>query len=336
MNRGVPERKAVIDAMMAAEKWIVLAHVKPDGDTIGSTAALASLGCRLSKSVLWGGCDAIPAHYYFLDPQNLYHQMDHLPDIPQSEFAKTLILCADTSLLDRSVPGIERYRPEVVVVNIDHHKDNERFGTINWINASASSTGEMVAELILAGGWGLEKNEADCLYMALISDNGGFRYASTSTQSHVAAIHLLDAGASPSHASRLLDQCMTPEALRLWGIALSRTEVFAGGKAALFWLADADFRATGAEREETDSLVNMLLRLRGVEMVALCTENRDRIRINLRAHAPMNAREVANRMNGGGHDLAAGCHLNLPMDKALEKLKTEITTHAESRNSAAQ
>lgn len=336
MKKSAADLKAIIDALALADRWIILAHVKPDGDTIGSTAALVSLGNRLSKRVFWGGRDAIPAHYYFLDPKKLYQKIDCIPNIPESERAKTIILCADTSLLDRSVPGISRYQPSVTVINIDHHQDNDLFGTINWIDASASATGEMVTELIFAGGWGIEENEANYLYTALVSDNGGFRYASTSPKSHSVAINLIEAGASPSFVNRQLEQNMTLGALHLWGIALSRAEVFAGGKAALFWLTKQDFEKTRTGPEETDSLVNMLLRLTDVEIIALCTENQEMIRINLRAYAPSNAREVASRMDGGGHDLAAGCRLYLPMEKALEKLRIELTAHVESRNSAHQ
>ena len=334
MRESAADLRAIVEIITLADRWIVLTHVKPDGDTIGSTAALVSLGNRLSKRVFWGGRDAIPTHYAFLDPQKEYQQINCVPDIPESERSKTVILCADTSLLDRSVHGILSYRPAVPVVNIDHHKDNDLFGSINWIDPSASATGEMVTELILAGGWGITENEANYLYTALVSDNGGFRYASTTPQSHSVAISLIEAGASPSFVNQQLEQNMSLGALHLWGIALSRAEVFAGGRAALFWLTRQDFEKTQTSPEETDSLVNMLLRLVGVDIVALCTENKERIRINLRAHAPCNARELACRMDGGGHDLAAGCHLALPMEKALEKLKIEMTTHVESLNSA--
>ena len=334
MRGSAAELKAIIEVLTFADRWILLTHVKPDGDTIGSTAALASLGHRLSKQVFWGGRDAIPAHYAFLDPQKQYRQVESVPDIAESECMKTVILCADTSLLDRSVHGILRYRPAVSVVNIDHHKNNDLFGSINWIDISASATGEMVTELFLAGGWGIEENEANYLYTALVSDNGGFRYASTTSRSHSVAISLIEAGASPSFVNRQLEQNMSPGALCLWGIALSRTDVFASGKAALFWLDRQDFKKTQTNPEETDNLVNMLLRLKGVEIVALCTEHEDVIRINMRAHAPCNAREVAARMDGGGHDLAAGCRLCLPMKQALAKLKIEMTAHVESLNSA--
>ena len=311
------------------ESWLVLAHEKPDGDTFGCTAALASLGGRLGKKVLWGGRDEAPTRYAFLTGGMPYESFSR---VPLDKIEKgTLIICVDTSTAERSVDGLTEAGAEYPILNIDHHADNKKFGTVNWLDADASATGEMITELLVSSGWGVSPFEAAALYAAIISDNGSFRFASTSIRSHLCAIELLKAGACPSEIAKEIDSSLSVGALRLWGRALSRAETFSDGKAALFWLREDDFSATGSSQADTENLVNFLLRVKGVQLAALLSEAGEEARVSLRARAPMNARAVAQLYGGGGHDLAAGYRIRGSVPSILSALRGVMEAHIEDR-----
>lgn len=310
---------------------MVLSHEKPDGDTVGSALALARVGKRLSKNVILACPDNFPEKYSFI-----YEGFDLAvrSDIPANFPNDGVVICVDTSKKDRSIEGLAT--TGLRLVNIDHHVDNERFGLIDWIEPDASSTGEMIAELISSSPWGLEKPEADALYLAMTTDNGRFSFASTSVNSHRCAITLLEAGVSPSDIAEKLNSNLRRETLHLWGRAFSRVEVFSDGIIALSTLAGSDFVETDTTREDTENLVNYMLRIKGVKLCALLSEADGAVRASLRARAPYNARLVAAEFGGGGHDLAAGCTIKEKLEQAAADLRGVMERQVETRVIAAE
>jgi phosphoesterase RecJ-like protein len=321
----------VIDVMSRAEKWLVLIHAQPDGDTVGCGLAVASLGRRLGKEMAFGGPDAFPEKYKFLLGDVVYSVFEEIPD----SFSDGLIICLDTSKGDRSVKGLLG-ASGAFILNIDHHGDNSRFGDLCWIDGKASATGEMVTELLCGSGWGITEYEANSLYAALVTDNGNFSFPSSSARSHENAKSLLEAGASPGKIATELETTMSEGMLRLWGRAFSRVEVFSGGLAAIFWLSEADFQETGTTREACENLTNFLLRIRGVKIAALCCGIPDGAKISLRARQPMSAREIAAVFGGGGHNLASGCTVLKPISEVLPALKREMERHAGKFSTVAE
>ena len=321
-------KQRIAELLSSATNWLVLSHEKPDGDAVGSAIGLARVGRRLSKRVVLGCPDPYPEKYSFLYGDLECRVLDRIP----SDFTPddSVVVCLDTSKIERSVPGLEEARGWRAIVNIDHHIDNEMYGTLNLVEAHASSTGEIVADLLAGLPWGIEKPEADALYVAMVTDNGRFSFASTSVKSHECAILLLEAGVSPSEIAEKLSASLTRGTLLLWGRAFSRIDVFCEGLAALMWLAKSDFEETGTTREETENLVNYLLRIKGVHLCALATETDEGTRFSVRARAPYNARLIATHFAGGGHDLAAGCTIRERMEAALATMKREMERRIEA------
>lgn len=321
----------IAEALNAAGLWLVLAHEKPDGDAIGCAVALSRVGARLGKRTIVGSADEIPDRYRFICDDVDYRVLDAIPPLPDD----AAIICVDTSNLARTIPGLVDAKSKYATINIDHHGDNERFARINWVDERASATGELVTSLITGAGWGLEPGEATALYVALISDNGNFSFASTSLSSHLCAIELLKAGASPSEVAERLETNLSRGTLNLWGRAFLRTEVFGPHNlCALFCLTKDDFSETGTTKQETENLVNYLLRVRGVRLAALCSETEGGLRVSLRTRAPFNARTIAAAFGGGGHELAAGCTIARPTPEAISLLKLEMERHAGTADAA--
>lgn len=327
---GVVSRIAA--ALRDASAWLVLTHEKPDGDAIGCSVALARVGARLGKKTTVGSADEIPERYRFICEDIDYRTLSAIPELAED----MAIVCVDTSNKARAIPGLLEARERYTTINVDHHGDNERFAGINWVEENASATGELVTWLILEAGWGLEADEAEALYVALVSDNGNFSFASTSYMSHLTAIELLKAGASPSRIAERLEVNLSMGALHLWGHAFHRTEVFGAKSArgecpcALFWLTNDDFIGTNTTKQDTENLVNYLLRIKGVRLAALCSETESGVRASLRTRAPFNARSIAAAFGGGGHELAAGCTINHPIAEAISLLKAEMERHADT------
>jgi phosphoesterase RecJ-like protein len=300
-------------------RWTLLIHEKPDGDAAGCGAALASLGGRLGKEVLWTGPDPIPSRYDFLPLAGKYRPADR---VPGGNEPGTLFLVLDTSEAKRTSGPLPD--PESgSLVRIDHHPGGEVFGSLDRVDPGASATAELVFSLFEEGGWVPDRGEATALYVALVSDNGNFRFSSTSPASHRIAARLLEAGADPMEIDRRLNDTMTPGGLRLWGRALSRIEIFPGG-GVLSWVGDSDFGETLSDPADTEGLVNMLLRIGEARLVLLCTGADGQVRCSVRTRGERSAREFARRHGGGGHERAAGFSLSLPLEEALEKLRRAL------------
>ncbi|GHV27330.1 phosphoesterase [Synergistales bacterium] len=320
------EIRQILDVMSGKDKWLVLAHTKPDGDTCGCASAIAKFGMRIGKEVTVGCTDPPPPIYTFLFEDIDCREMESLSD----EFtnAGCLIICVDTSNTERAVGGISEAASRCEIINIDHHSDNSKYGSINWIDSHASATGEMITELLSASEWGIAKSEADSLYVAIVTDNGHFRFSSTSARSHECAIKLINAGISLNAIDCELDATLSTNALKLMARAFSRTETFADGLCALFWLSQKDFTETNTTRNDKENIVNVLLRIKGVQIAAMCSEQDDGVRVNLRARVPFSVHDIAARFGGGGHPLASGCTIKTPLPDALSLLRDEMTRYA--------
>ena len=315
----------ILHVLSASDRWLVLMHEKPDGDTAGCATALSSLGVRIGKDVTLGCPEPYPSKYLFMLRDIPHKVLESVP--PDFAGDGCVVISMDTSNPERAVKKMHEAKERCVVINIDHHADNAMYGDINWVEPSASATGEMVTDLMASSEWGISPEEATALYVAIITDNGNFSFPSSSSRSHECAVLLMEAGAAPGLINEELETNLSVHAIRLWGRAFERARVFAEGRCAIFWLARSDFDETGASKHDTENLINFLLRVRGVKLAGLCTETENGVRVNLRARFPMNAQKIAARFGGGGHVLASGCTIRKPLDGAISSLTAEMERH---------
>lgn len=312
--------------------WLIVCHENPDGDTLGCGLALYSLGKRLGKHVCVTGRNGIPDRYSFLPFSADFERKD---SISLKEAEGKLIICVDASTAARCLPGLEDAVKVSDSMNIDHHGDNHNYCRFNFVDDEASATAEIVTDIFTAGGWGINEEEAVCLYTALSTDNGNFRFNSTTSRSHICASKLLEAGVRPSVIDDYVNENMSLRVLRLWGLAFSRAEVFADGRCAVFWLDKADFKSSDTDSSYVDGLVNMLLRIMGVKIALFLTEVEDTNKVSIRTRPPYSARELAALFGGGGHVQAAGAKIAGSFSEALAKLRTEAERYASYRASAS-
>ena len=322
MTKSLPIEWGEAQALLTeAERWGIVVHEKPDGDALGSGAALAGLGRKLGKRVLWGGADPFPAGYRFLPESDVYRLIANGHDLFRTV---DLVVCLDTSNRDRSISAMEERPSGLPLLVIDHHRDNERFGDVNIVYPEASSTAELIWDLALQSGWPLGEAESLALYMGLVTDCGRFSFSSTTPFSHLMAADLLGRGLRPDEVNRLIYNNRSLAALHLWGRVFSRALAVADGKALVSWIGLDDFSETGATTDETEGLANELMSLQGVTFAALLTEQPPLTRISLRSCGPFAAGDLARRWSGGGHRQAAGCRLEMPLSEALQLVIREI------------
>lgn len=331
-----PHKDLLVEAlkkMMEHSRWLVLIHENPDGDTLGCGLAMYSLGRRHGKEVRVMGKSAMPESYCFLPFSEHYEQTQALTAADVAQDA--LVICVDTSTAARSVDGVTSLVDKRNSVNIDHHGDNKLYAGLNVVVPKASATAEIIMDIFELSGMPLNRDEAVCLYTALVTDNGNFRFKATTPHSHLCAAKLLETGIDPSELDDMINRNMTEGIMRLWGDAFCRIEIFADGKAAMFWLDFRDFIRAGADFTATDGLVNLLMRIRGVKIAMLITEFEDGIKLSVRTRSPYSAREITSVWGGGGHIQAAGAKINANITEAKKTVKDRVVEYVADRNTAA-
>ncbi len=326
------EAAKIISVLSGASRWILLSHTKPDGDTLGCGSALASLARTLGKDAVWGGPDPVPEGYMFLAGTENF-----VPGLTLRALSldrQSAVVALDTSTVARSVPDLGDIPADVPLLNIDHHHDNEGFGTIQWVDPVSSSVGEMCWMLFRSWGIPIPAEAADALYTAIVTDCGSFAFSCTTPRTHQAASHLLSLGVAPERIDQLIRCSRSMGGLRLRGRALERVQPV-GSFAAVTWIGKTDFQDTDSNPSETEFLVNELLTVRSVSFAVLFVEEDDCVRASLRSRGALSASEVAHAFGGGGHPQAAGCRLPLPMTEAVRSLTALLEEKNDALRSAS-
>ena len=216
--------------------------------------------------------------------------------------------CGDLSRT--GVDGFEKY----FVINIDHHPGNTNFGAINWFDERAAACGEMVFDVIEALGVTLTPEIATHIYVAILTDTGGFHFSHITPRTFEICRRCTEAGAQPEAIARAVYDSSTMGRLRLMGAVLHNLEFEGNGRAALAALTLQLLQDTGATHEDSDGLINVPLTVREIQAVAFFKEiEPGSFRISLRSKGDVDVNRVANVFGGGGHKNAAGCTRERPV-----------------------
>lgn len=277
---------------------LMLGHVHPDADVLGT---LLALGLALEAggwSVVYGGPHPAPG------------ALDFLPGIERYQVLKSVEGAFDVTVLTdcpnpaRTEGLIDQARAATpVVVNIDHHPDNRRYGQVNWIDTGAAATGEMVYRLLVDLGLPITPAIATNLFTAVHTDTGSFRYSNVTPATFRIAADLVAVGADPAAVASALYERRAADALRLLGETLARIEVSEDGRVA--WLA----LPPGVVPErfvESEDLVNYPRSIHSVRVACLLRERGGQVKVSLRGKGDVDVQKIAARFGGGGHPNAAG------------------------------
>lgn len=288
---------------------LCLGHVHPDGDVLGTLFGLGLALGAAGARVTFAGPHPVPESLSFLPGADRWQVWKVAPE------TFDVIVMTDCPNPDRSEGLIQGARgPQSRVLNVDHHPDNRRYGTINWIDPSAAATGEMVFDLVRALGLRLTPAVALNLFAAIHTDTGSFRYSNTTPRTFRIAAELAAAGADPSLVSDRLYQQRAPDSLVQLGEVLRRVRISDDGQVA--WLTvprgvvSRDFLAA-------EDLVGYPRSVRGVKVAVLFTEDEPgKVKASLRGKGEVPVNAIAHRFGGGGHANAAGCTIPGTLEEA--------------------
>lgn len=299
--------------------YVILPHIMPDGDSIGSAAALAHLLQQAGKKAIVLLEDAVPSNLRLIQ-RTLFVEMEEF--VEPDDYAVIAVDSSDLGRLGSRMSLLTRY---ALLAVIDHHKTNTQFGDVNYVDEQASSTGEIIFELAGEFGFPVDSIAATALYIAISTDTGGFRYDNTTPETLRIAAELMEAGIDTKAINTDLYQNQPLNKVMLLMNALENVRLAAQNRVALVPLTAQMMSTHKAAYEDTDGISEYVRSIQGIEVVALFKELSDGyIRVSMRSKHDFDVSALATRYGGGGHKRAAGCTLEMSMDQAMTEFEKVI------------
>ncbi len=326
------ELVAVADAIRANDRFLLVTHENPDGDALGSIlGAKLALDALGKDSLMYlGGTTDLPAEYGFLDLAELRREL------PDDAAGRTLLAldCANATRMGAAATLLDRV---ALSIDVDHHHDNTRFGTISLVVPDASSTGEIVRDILRELDVDLTPAIAEALYVALVTDTGRFQYTNTTPKALRLAAELVEAGVDVHRVFQGIYESVEFAKLKLVARALERAQVYEGGRLVVSYLLRGDFNELGVGEEYAEGIIDYLRAVDGAEMAATIREPPEppgaHRRVSLRASSDeLDVSAIARQRGGGGHRQAAGFSSAESIDEIVAFIRQAFTAaHAPAK-----
>ena len=320
----------VVEEIRTGERFLLTTHENPDGDALGSLLATQRILEALGKdSLMFLAAKEfpLPVEYRFLPLDEVFHE-------PPADISDRVVIFLDCGNIDRMPVDFLR-TDGTKVINIDHHHDNTRFGTVNLVDVDASCTAEILYDLAGMLGVELTAEIANALYVALVTDTGKFMYENTDARSHRMAAGLIEAGVNVNEIYRRLYEHAPIEKLRLLAHALDQIELRDDGRLSITYISADDYAATGASEALTEGVIDHLRTIDGTLVAAVVRDQPE----NGRAARKVSMRSTDGRVDvsaiarvhgGGGHRRAAGFGTDLSYEQIADFLVGEINSQLDS------
>ncbi|HOP40206.1 MAG TPA: bifunctional oligoribonuclease/PAP phosphatase NrnA [Geobacteraceae bacterium] len=299
----------IIHEIESNTSFLITTHEGPDGDAVGATLALASFLSELGKDVTVFYSDPLPDTFRFLPLADKVVNV-----LPDRVFDICFVL--DAGDLKRAGEDICAFRKFDKIINIDHHPHGEQFGDLNYVDPSASATGAMIYRIIKKSGHPVDPATALCVYVAIVSDTGSFRYSNADSEAFQISAELVAMGINPWSVSEKLYESQPLQRLELLALALSTLSVSDNGEFASITVTLDMYQKTGTTAEFTDGFVNYPRSVEGVEVAAFFRETKtDVFKVGFRSKGKIDVSSLARAFGGGGHHNAAGCIVSGSLDE---------------------
>lgn len=313
------EWQPVRDFLQGKSRLMITTHVNPDGDAIGSQMALAHYLRQIGKQVLLVNGDDMPNYYRFLDPEQeivIYSAAEH------EQIIAGLDGCIIVDISDwgrlRSIGDALR-RHAIPVACIDHHIPTNEMGEVHVCMQEASSTGEMIYDLLRDSGATLTLPIVDAIYTCIMTDTGSFRFNNTTARTHQIAAELLEAGAHYRAIYEQIYENNSKQRTQLMARLLERMHFACGDRLAWYSLSQELLRETGARLWETEGFSDLPRTIARVEVSLMFTETEAGLtKVSFRSKGRMVINHLAAHFGGGGHKFAAGATLEMGLSQAVE------------------
>lgn len=311
----------VVELIENKSKFAITTHIKPDGDGVGSSLGLCWLLRSLGKNAEVIVHGDVPQAYQSLPGAG---EIRDIKVIDGDYDAVFIIECSD---IDR--PGIAGLENEFTV-NIDHHATSGHFGSINWIDSTASAVGEMIYNLCKAIGGRITKEIAECVYMALVTDTGSFHFPNTSDRTLKVASELIKAGAKPAEIGEAVYYNYPWSRIELMRQVLETVKRDETGRIASIRQTLAMHESSGAVDGDNNGFVNIPLAAKEVVAVVYMREvGHNQYKASLRSKGDINVAKVAEKFGGGGHKNASGLSINGDWDEKESEIVAALAVAVE-------
>jgi phosphoesterase RecJ-like protein len=308
-----PALERVITALRDGDRWLITGHAHIDGDCLGSMLAVEWLLAKLGKKAFCVAPDELPRCLTFLPGADRLVKVDEIAE----PFERVVVVDSE---LERTGPVYDLIKDKVIV-NIDHHQSNVHGPGIRWVDPSAAATGELIFHLIEGMGFDPDEDCATCLYTALMSDTGGFRFSNTSADTLAIASRLVQQGASPAGIAEALYEERPFPYFILLGHVLSSISLDPSGRLAWSVLPGELIASQAIHPADLDGFVHYLRMIKGVEIAILFQGTLEgEVKVSLRSRKTVNVADLAAKLGGGGHPRAAGCTLSGSLDEIIPKV----------------
>ncbi len=323
------EIEQAAEALRAGDRFLLTTHENPDGDALGSLLGMHLILRALGKDSVMFLAEKefpLPVEYRFLPLEEVFHE-------PPADFSDRTLVFLDCGNVDRMpVDFLKQTTGEML--NIDHHHDNTRFGTINLVDVEASSTAEIVYELAATLGIEVTPEIASALYVGLVTDTGRFMYSNTDARSHRMAADLIEAGVDVHEHFRRIYEHVPVEKLRLIARALEKIELKCDGIVAVTYLSQDDYKAVGADPVLTEGVIDYVRSIEGIRVAAvvrdLVGEGNVGRKVSVRsADGAIDVSEIARKQGGGGHARAAGFPTELAYPDVVDYICSEVNAQSQ-------
>jgi Exopolyphosphatase-related proteins len=313
----------IASKLKEARTILLYPHVMMDGDTLGSSIALCAALRQIGKEAYVLIEDDIPSYLLFLEKGYCTHDQSILaePDISMS---------VDCSDIERFIQRKDKFLTGKSSICLDHHRTNNFFADLNYIDEFAGATGEIVYDLLKIMGIQIDIEMAEAIYTAIATDTGNFQYTNTTKTTHLIVADLFEIGIDLEKISVEVYQNIRHEKLKIMNAVIGTIEMLYNGKADIAYVTQEMLEKTGALMEETEGIIETLRNISGVEISAFLKENKpDEIKVGLRSKTYGDVSVIAQSFGGGGHMKAAGCTLRTSLSEAKKLISAAITQQLE-------
>ncbi|MDQ2865740.1 MAG: bifunctional oligoribonuclease/PAP phosphatase NrnA [Candidatus Eremiobacteraeota bacterium] len=323
MIESQPVSSSVADVVAELKRrstFVMVSHVKPDGDTLGSGLALGLALKRLGKRVFYFQQDPVPRNLRFL-PESDFVSRALPADLPSDTF---YVFCdmSDRGRAGEFLPKIER----ADTLDIDHHLGNSHFGAYNFVIPTECSTGTTLMHLLRAMNVTMDAKIATCILTTIMTDTGGFMHSNTTPEVLDLSAELMRAGADKEQITEAIFANKRIAATRLLGRIIDVMVFAHDGRYCYSYVDDPMLANTRADGEDTEDVVNTLRGQEGVEVAALFKDIQGEIRVSLRSNGGINVQAAAARLDGGGHARASGLTYNGPLREAFAAVDAALVS----------
>lgn len=294
--------------LLSMDNILILAHENPDGDAVGSACALCSGLRQLNKNVAIS-IESVSKHDTYL--------LDGL--VANSDFHYDNIVAVDTA--DNKILGVngtDITKESKIILCIDHHISNVFFAENTYLDSDAAAAGEAVYDILKCMNVNIDKVIAECIYVAVSTDTGCFRYSNTTAKTFRVAADMAEKGINIGEINKIQFETKSKEYAKMEQMAISSMKTYFDGKCAILALTNDMFKESGVADGETQPLSSLPRQIEGVYAgITMKEKEKGKFRISIRTNSPANASNIASKLGGGGHAMAAGCSFTGSLEDAI-------------------